>query len=157
MMMSPARIRGPSLLLGLVLAAGIGVGCNGPTGVLPGGALSGGVALAPSDWSAVLDYGTCQLETRPADPYSVNIVCTVVEDSVYLNAGNTETKWAVNIAADPAVRVRIDGTLYEMTAERVADDAEIAAFGDAWISQSSFRRDPTELDGEVWIYRLVSR
>ena len=41
-------------------------------------------------------------------------------------------------------------------AERVTDSAEIAAFGEAWTSQSVFRRDPRELD-EVWLYRLAPR
>jgi hypothetical protein len=144
-----------SLLLALGMAAS--VGCNGPTGVVPGGALDGSVATVPSDWSAALDYGTCQLETRPQDPYSVNIVCTVVDGSVYLNAGNTETNWVVNLAEDPAVRVRIEGELYEMRAERVTDEGEIGAFAAAWTGQSTFRRDPTELDGEVWIFRLAAR
>jgi hypothetical protein len=50
----------------------------------------------------------------------------------------------------------MDGVLYDLRAERVTDAAEISAFGEAWTSQSMFRRDPVEL-GEVWVYRLVSR
>jgi hypothetical protein len=38
----------------------------------------------------------------------------------------------------------------------LTDAAEISAFGRAWISESSFHRDPNEL-GEVWIYKLVPR
>ena len=83
--------------------------------------------------------------------------CTVVDDAVYLTAGNSETNWVVNIAVEPEVRIRVDGTVYEMRAERVSDEAEIRAFAEAWTSQSTFRRDPTELDGEVWIYRLAAR
>ncbi len=50
----------------------------------------------------------------------------------------------------------MDGVLYDLRTERVLDADEIAAFAEAWTSQSMFRRDPTGLD-EVWIYRLVSR
>jgi len=131
--------------------------CNGPVGLLPGGALEGEARPAPSDWtSAVGDYDTCQLETQPTDPYSVNIVCTVVEGRLYLNAGDTETQWVKNMGADPNVRLRVSGFLYELRAERVSDAAELATFGQAWTDQSMFRRDPRELE-QVWVYRLVAR
>ena len=99
---------------------------------------------------------TIQLETRPEDPYSVNIAFTVLGGRLYVNAGDTETQWVKNIAANPRVRLRMDGALYDLLAERVTDTEEIAAFGAAWTSQSFFRRDPARLE-EVWIYRLVSR
>ena len=66
-------------------------GCNGPLLVLPGGRLEGEVKPSPSDWSFAGDYGTVQLETRPEEPYSVNIAFTVIEGSLYVKAGNTET------------------------------------------------------------------
>ena len=54
------------------------------------------------------------------------------------------------------MRLRLDGVLYDLRAERVIDPEEIAAFGKAWTNQSMFRRDPSGLD-EVWVYRLVPR
>jgi hypothetical protein len=138
----------------LLVAAAIG--CNGPFVLLPGGALDGETRPSPADWTFAGDYGTCQLETRPADPYSVNIAFTVLDGRLYINAGDTETRWVRNITENPRVRLRLDGVLYELRAERVSAPAEIAAFGEAWTSQSMFRRDPTRLD-EVWIYRLVPR
>ena len=97
-----------------------------------------------------------QLETRPDDPYSVNIAYTVMEGRLYVNAGDTETRWVQHMSADPRVRLRLDGVIYELRAERVSDPDELAAFARAWTSQSVFRRDPTQLD-EVWLYRLVAR
>ncbi len=141
------------LALPLVLAA---FGCNGPIGLLPGGELDGEARSAPTDWTFAGDYGTVQLETRPENPYSVNIAFTVLDGRLYINAGDTETQWVKNIASNPRVRLRMDGVLYDLRAERVMDADEIAAFAGAWTSQSMFRRDPTGLD-EVWIYRLVSR
>ena len=140
-------------LLLLVLAA---AACNGPFGLLPGGALDGAVRAAPDDWSFAGDRGTCQLETRPGDPYSVNIAYTILDGRLYVNAGDTETRWVKNMSADPEVRLRVDGTLYELRADRVTQAAEIEAFAEAWTGQSMFRRDPSEMD-EVWIYRLVAR
>ena len=141
-------------LVGVLLFATLA--CNGPFGLLPGGRLAGEEQSAPKDWSFAGDYGTAQLETRPEEPYSVNLAYTILDDTLYLNAGDTETQWVKNMQADPLVRLRVEGQLYALRAERVTDDAEIAAFAKAWTDQSFFRRDPTELD-EVWIYRLVSR
>ena len=132
------------------------LGCRGPTFTFPGGALDGPVATVPTDWASKGDSGMAQLETDPVDPYSVNLLFTVVSGALYINAGDTETRWVQNIAANPDVRLRIEGTLYELRAKRVEDAATIAAFAEAWTSQSSFRRNPSELD-QVWIYRLVAR
>ena len=140
--------------LGLVLGA---LACNGPIVMLPGGQLEGEVAPTP-EWTSLEDpYGTAQLETLPEDPYSVNLAYTVVDGRLYVNAGDTETRWVENMNADPRVRLRIDGRIYELRAERVRDPEEIAAFGQVWTSQSFFLRDPSQLDGEVWVDRLVAR
>ena len=141
------------LLLLPMLAA---LACGGPLPFLSGGSLEGEVKSVPSDWTAAGDYGTAQLETRPEDPYSVNLAYTLLDGALYLNAGNTETQWVQNMTADPQVRLRLKGAIYELHADRVTDPAEIDRFGQAWTSQSMFRRDPTQLD-EVWIYRLRAR
>ena len=145
-----------TLRLHCLLAMLAALACNGPTGLLPGGKLDGEPRPVPTDWSTFGEYGTAQLETKPEEPYSVNIAYTILDGRVYLNAGATETEWVKNIAANPHVRLRIDGALYDLRAERVMDADEIAAFGEVWTSQSMFMRDPSELD-EVWVYRLAAR
>jgi hypothetical protein len=145
--------RGWALIVGIGLAA---VACNGPFGLLPGGRLEGVAAPAPADWSFAGDYGTAQLETRPEDPYSVNLAFTVLDGGLYVNAGDSETQWVKNMSADPRVRLRLDDALYDLHAERVTDADEIRAFGRAWTGQSMFRRDPADLE-VVYLYRLVSR
>ena len=132
------------------------LGCNGPFVLLPGGKLDGELLSNPSNWRFAGDYGTVQLETHPEDPYSVNIAYTVMNGRLYINAGDTETQWVQHMTANPLVRLRLEGSLYDLRADRVTDDAEIAEFGKAWTDQSIFRRDPAELD-EVWVYRLVAR
>ncbi len=140
------------ILLLLVLAAS---GCNGPFLLLPGGSLAGEVKAAPTDWAFAGDFGTVQLETRPEDPYSVNLAFTVLDKRLYINAGDTETQWVKNMAANSLVRLRMDGVIYLLRSVRVTDTAEIAAFGKAWTSRSMFSRDPAKLE-EVWLYHLVS-
>lgn len=142
-----------TILLGLALA-----GCgDGPFVVFPGGALSGETKSVPSDWAFAGDYGTVQLESNPAEPYSVNIAYTVMDGRVYINAGDTETQWVQHINGDSNVRLRLDGVLYDLRAVRVRDTGTIERFGQAWTDQSMFRRDPADLEGEVWIYELVAR
>jgi hypothetical protein len=141
------------LVLLFVLGA---AGCDGPFVVFPGGEIAGEVQPAPSAWGDEGEYGTAQLETRPEQPYSVNIAYTILGGALYVNAGDTETQWVKNLTANHNVRMRIAGVLYALTAQRVDDRAEIARFGEAWVDQSMLRRDPAELD-EVWLYRMVPR
>ena len=86
-------------------------GCNGPFALLPGGRLDGEVEPVPSAWAFAGDYGIAQLETRPEEPYSVNIAYTVMEGHLYINAGDTETQWVKNMTVNPEVRLRVDGVL----------------------------------------------
>lgn len=139
-----------------VLLACVALACREPFSVLPGGKLEGELRPAGAGFSPADGFGTAQLETRPEDPYSVNITYTVVNGRSYVNAGDTETTWAKNLNADRRVRLRVDGALYELRAERVTDREEIAVFGKAWLSQSSTRKDPARFD-EVWLYRLGER
>ena len=81
----------------------------GPLGLLPGGKLDGEVGPMPASWAFAGASGQVQLETRPDDPYSVNVNYTIVDGRLYVNAGNTETAWVKNIEANPNVRLRMEG------------------------------------------------
>jgi len=140
------------------MVAGV-LACSGPLVVLPGGQLSGELAEAgtvPTDWSVAGEYGFFKLETRPSDPYSVNIAYTVVGGVLYAYAGATETQWVKNMEEDPRVIIGMEGTLYPLRAARVTTPDEIEGFGVAWTSQNPFHRDPKDSD-EVWLYRLGPR
>lgn len=52
--------------------------------------------------------------------------------------------------ANADVRLRIEGSLYDLRGERVEDAETIAVFAKARTAQSIFRRDPTRLE-RVWI------
>ncbi len=143
-------------LLAMTLFCLSAVSCNGPLPFLSGGRLGGEVRVAPAAWSFDESFAVIQLETNPEDPYSVNIAYTVVDDQLYIYAGDTRTQWVENMEADPRVRFRLDDTIYELRAERVTDRNKISTFAKAWVSHSMIHRDPETLD-EVWLYRLAAR
>ncbi len=137
--------------LSLVLVLVLG-GC-GPFLLLPGGQLSGRITPVPGDWDFVQNVKTIQLETRPSDPYSVNIWVTAIGSSLYLHAGAKHSKWVGYIEDDPNVRVRIKDDLYELRATRVVDPNEFGRFADAYEAKFGVR-PRNENVAEVYLMRL---
>ncbi len=131
------------------------LGC-GPTLLLPGGELDGPVAPTPSSWSFTDDVGTVQLETRPDDPYSVNIWATALDSSLYVHAGANRANWVENIEADPRVRVRIEDEIYLLEAQRVYDAAEFERFAQAYEAKYGSRPRNERIE-EIYLYRLEPR
>lgn len=109
----------------LLLPLVFGLACNGPLPFFSGGVLAGEVAPTPADWSSFDEFAVVQLETRPSDPYSVNITATVLDGILYVNAGDTETQWVEHMNSNPLVRLRNLGVIYELRSERVVDAEEI--------------------------------
>ena len=130
--------------------------CEGPFGITSGGELSGTVEDPPAVWQLGEDSGLAQLETRPGDPYSVNLAYVQLDGHLYVYAGDTRTNWVEHIEQSPLVRILIEETLYPARAVRVSDDVELAAFAAQWTSRGTFQRDPMQFD-EVWLYRLEPR
>jgi len=129
--------------------------CNGPFATFPGGALEGPVSPAPGRFDAAVNGRIIELETRPEDPYSVNVAACIVDGRLYVSAGDNHSAWAAHMDADPRVRVRIDGRIHELAASRVTARDELQAFADVW-TKNAWARDPMGL-AEVWVYRLAVR
>ena len=94
-------------------------GCSGPFLVFPGGALDGpeqGIESA----SIVGDGALVQLETRPSDPYSVNLNGFYISGSVYLDPTNERT-WYTHIMDDARVRIKFEGDETVYTAIAVVE------------------------------------
>ena len=104
--------------LAIVMLSLLGVAACGPLVMVPGGELSGEVQSVPLDWSFSDTVKTVQLETRPADPYSVNIYGVAVGRDFYVAASKPDNRWAQNIAHDDNVRLRIGKAIYELRAVR---------------------------------------
>lgn len=137
----------------------------GPLGPLPGGELSGELHTTPvADWGFLDDEETVQLETRPGDPYSVNVWIGAYQGNPYvptsLIAGvddPAERKWVQNVQADPHVRLRAAGRLYERNAVRVEDPAELAAARAMLIAKYEVEPSDDGQESNAWIFRLEPR
>jgi hypothetical protein len=143
------------LLVALLLAASV-AGCGGPFVLLPGGALEGSTAPIPDSWSFTDEVDTVQLETRSADPYSVNVWVIALGETLYVHAGDNRSTWVENMETDPSARLRIDDSIYELLAARVEDQEEFDRFSDAY-ERKYGRRPGNENVAEAYLFRLSTR
>ena len=132
------------------------LGCDGPFVLLPGGALEGSVAPAPESWAFTDEVKTVQLETRPADPYSVNIWVIALGESLYVHAGDNRAAWVEHLEADPDARLRVGDSIYELAAARVEAQEEFDRFADAY-ERKYGRRPGNEDVSEAYLFRLRPR
>ncbi len=118
------------ILVSLAAALSLAIlapGCKGPVLFFPGGALEGPEASLSE--AKIPDDGVIQLETRPGDPYSVNVGFVEIEDAIYIDPA-PERAWYAYIAANPQIRIRLEGTrtIFPATAMAVSDAKTLARF-----------------------------
>ena len=135
----------------LVLVAGCG-----PILLIPGGELDGLTAPVPSDWSIADDVNTVQLETRPEDPYSVNIWAIGIGPRLYVHAGANRSSWVEHIETNSDVRIRIGDKLYDLRASRVEDQDVFTRFSDAY-EEKYGTRPRNDNVAEVYLFGLEAR
>jgi hypothetical protein len=157
----------------LVCAALAALGC-GPMVMFPGGRLSGDVKRAPSDWAFSESIDVVQIETRPSDPYSVNIWGAAKDGTFYVMAANRERRWVKNLMAfyvmaanrerrwvknlmaDPNVRLKVCDDVYEMRANEVTDEATIESVVEVLVAKYDFRPN-AEQRAEGALFALTPR
>ena len=112
------------------LAAALALAACGP---IPGGSLSGHPEPPPPAWQSVLedDHGFCEIESRPADPHSIQLDCFIYEDALYAQSHRWALapwwpveSWAAIWIEHPDVKVRIGDAIYELTAVQIDDSGE---------------------------------
>jgi hypothetical protein len=109
------------------LAAAAFAGCGGPFLIFPGGELRGTVVNEPvEDWSFVSEKFV-DLETRPEQPYSVELNYMVKDGKLYIDPAEGR-RWLNYIRADPRVRVRFDDKIYPLKAVLVGRPGELEGF-----------------------------
>lgn len=132
------------------------IGC-GPIVMIPGGTLSGDVTAIPKSWTFLDDVETIQLETRPTDPYSVNLWAVEFEGAVYVVAGSgPQTTWAQHIQDDPRVRLRVNRSIYELRAVEANNEGNRELFLAAAKKKYDFEPESEDVSKAV-LYRLDPR
>ena len=128
-------------------------GCRGPVVLLPGGALDGATVPPPTDWSFTDEIEVLQLETQPADPYSVNVWVIALNEGLYVHSGSSHTAWVENMEADPRVRIKANESVYGLVATRVVSQDEFDRFISAY--EEKYGSPPRNSDiGDVYLFRL---
>lgn len=120
------------------------------------GALQGEVTPIPADWTPVASADVIQLETNPAEPYSVKLWIIGDGTDLYVHAGANRATWVEHMEADPHVRLLIDEALYELRAERVSSQAEFDAFSDLYEVKYG-NRPRNQNVAEAYLFRLLPR
>ena len=118
------------LLAGICFAL---FGCSEPLGPLAGGELSGRLSPIPATWQDVPD--TVQIETRPANPYSVNLWIVHAGTALYITGDLEGKRWIGHVRADRNVRLRIDDAIYALIAVEVDADDERRQVTDAFAAK----------------------
>jgi len=119
-----------------------------------GGTLTGKITAPPNDWTQVAQVEIVQLETQPADPYSVNLWVIGAGPKLYVFAGDNRSAWIEHIEVDPSVRLQIGEAIYLLTAQRVSDATEFEAFAQAWDIKYG-NRPGNENVAETYLMRLT--
>jgi len=146
--------------IGLVLVALLAIGCQ-PKDVRPGAWLRGEPAEEPvDDWGFTDRTEEIFIQTRTwyGIPHSTTIWCAAVDGNLYVGSYGDEKKtWERNIARNPAARMRIDQTLYDVTLTAVKDDALTAELNAVYAR----KYDMAEVFGDElppwWYYRVALR
>ena len=121
-----------------------------------GGALEGTVQPTPESWSEVAQPDIIELETNPAEPYSVKLWIVGHDADLWVHAGANRATWVEHMEADPRVRLKIGQSIYLLTAERVNGTEEFAAFADLY-EQKYGNRPRNENVNEAYLFRLLPR
>jgi len=138
----------------LAALIGLALGC----GPVPGGALRGVVTPAPAVWTETLggDRAICEVESRPADPHSIQLECFVKDGALFAQSHRWALaewwpgeSWAAIWIEHPDVRVRIGEQIFELRAVRVTD----AALRDPILKERGY--DP--VPAGIVLFRLEAR
>ena len=143
-----------SLILPLILV--VLAGCSEPFIVFAGGELSGHEQTPPDDWSQLESEELFQLETRPNDPYSVNIWAVGIGEDAYIGTGPDGTNWSSYIQDDPRVRLRVGETLYPLLAHPVTEREERRRVALAYAEKYGMDPDENWLK-DALVFRLDRR
>lgn len=130
---------------------------DGPIGPIRGGAFVGSVNPETNpDWSQIGQE--IQIEIRPEEPWSLTVWAVEHEGALYIpHASGRLRRWVPVAMADPRIRVRTGGQIYEQMLERLPDDAAVRPVVLQKIAKKyGFDTDGGD-DGSVWLFKVTPR
>ena len=141
----------------IVLATSLMLGaCSANMLPFSSGALEGDEVAPVADWTEIASVEVVQLESRPADPYSVNLWVLGDGAKLYVFAGGTKANWIEHIEVDPNVRLKMGEVIYPLRAQRVTDPEEFEVFAEGW--KEKYGRRPWNDDvTDTYLMRLLPR
>ena len=122
-----------TLVLLIVVYAGLAFVGIDPKDRRPGTRLSGATTPLPDDWSFTADYAEVALETRPwyGIPFSVTVVVGESGGRLFVpSLYETEAEfpgtkyWNKVVARNPNVRLRVGERLFELAVHPIRDEAQ---------------------------------
>jgi hypothetical protein len=122
-------------LLAVSLALLALIGCLDPSEGRPGLRLTGEVAPLPGDWSFTDAQQEIAIEVHGilGVPHSVTIWCATLDGALFIGSRDPQTKhWTAWADANPNVRLKIAGKIYEVRLTPLDDAATIARLQDAY-------------------------
>ena len=157
------------VLAGLLSTAFLAWSFTCPCERSPGGYLFGaGPEQQITDWSFANDVPLCQIQVGAALlPYSINLNCmSTSSGQLYLSCGRCDAKrWSGIVLDDRTIRLRLDQTVYRVTAIRITDPDELDRAWNARVDK--LQEHGTALNPAVpigtprpdhwWSFRLESR
>ena len=153
----------------LLVTAFLGWSITCPCERTPGGLLFGDQADEEiSDWSFANDLSLCQIQVSAGLlPYSINLNCMATSSgALYLSCGGCDAKrWAGLVLGNSRAKMRLDGTVYPVTATRVMDPDELDRVWVARVAKLQVHSTPinpavpvgTPRADRWWSFRVVSR
>ena len=154
--------------VGLSVIVFLGWSITCPCDFTPGGLLFGEQADEEiTDWSFANDVPLCQIQVSGLLPYSINLNCMATSaGELYLSCGVCDLKrWAGVVVGNGRAKMRLDGTVYPVTATWVLDPDVLDR---AWVARvDKLQIHSTAINPAVpvgtprpdrwWSFRVVSR
>ena len=133
---------------------------GGPLGMVPGGRLDGPVAAEQDpDWAFTEQVQTIAVEVDPDRPLSVTTWVFTLDGALYVAADffNPFKRWPHRALADPRVRLRVDGRIYERLAVRIDDPALLPRLRRAIADKYDIADHGIASKVDVWFFRMDPR
>ena len=130
---------------------------DGPLGPIPGGAFEGAGDPNPNpDWSNL--PGVIELEICPEKPWSLSVWNAVIDGELYVpSARGEQRRWTKVALADPNVRVRANGKIYERRIELVTDEAQRRRIGEAIVERYGLDKGDDSALATTWFFHVAPR